>query len=249
MKILWIPVIAMICLPTFGEMRTWTNTKGKTFEGEYISTLFDDVKIKNAEGEELRIPLASLSETDKKYVELQNPPQLKVEYRKSEPVKEYTAEDWYSNSGGQTRNHPIKITTATFGAEVIQKSTQAYNHALTVEVYALTKELYDPSKYHLIVHSKSASFKLTKENDRRFAYEDKKTYKILSYNLYDVFPRGETLGEYLVLVRDERGKVIAHNGTKKWLYNNLDKLNALPVGAWLNDKCVRVHPTSPKWTE
>lgn len=44
-------------------------------------------------------------------------------------------------------------------------------------------------------------------------------------------PRGQKFADGLVVVRDERGEVIAYNTTKNWLYDNLEKLGELPFNA------------------
>lgn len=247
MKNFWTVIAAMICFSAHGEMRSWTNTTGQAVEGEYVSLVFDNVNIRKADGKQIKVPLASLSAEDRNYVELRNPPKLRVEYRESAPTRQYVADPWEDNFGGTHDNHPIFIVPGKFGAEVIQESLGDYNHEMTVEIYILTKQYYDTNKYHLIAHSKSEPFKLTKEGDRRFEYEDPRNYNILKYNLYSERPRGEILGEFLILVHDERGEIIGYNSSKKWLYNYLDKLSALPVGAWLDKNCDRAHPTSPAW--
>jgi hypothetical protein len=91
---------------------------------------------------------------------------------------------------------------------------------------------------------------LSRENERRFEWMAKKKNRIIAYELFVDYldwrePRGEKFAETLILVRDKRGEIIAYNTTKNWLFDNLDKLEELPVGAWLNDDCVRTHPTVP----
>jgi hypothetical protein len=95
---------------------------------------------------------------------------------------------------------------------------------------------------------------LTKDNDRRYEFTSSKKNRVIAYELYVDYlqwreTRGEKFGETLILVRDKRGEIIAYNSTKNWLYTNLEKLEELPVRAWLNDDCVRVHPTVPKSTK
>lgn len=228
------------------ESRTWTSKTGKTVEGKYVSIAFDNLNVEDAEGKLIKIPMAQLSDEDKNYIELINPPKLSVEYSKDVQAWQSVADDWISNFGGSTRNHPIFVINARFGARIKKLSSNPYNHKLTVEVFALTKQCYDPDNFHLIARSKSEPFMLNKENGEEFEYIDPKTYLIIYYNLYSTLPRGERPSDYMVLVWDERGEVIAHRSTGNWLYNNREKLMALPVGAWVNDKCDRIHPTSPK---
>lgn len=250
MKIYYaIAIMVLIGQAAFSEARTWTLTSGETVDGEYNMYAFEKVYIRKADGTQAKVPIEELCEEDRRFVELANPPELKVEYRESAQSKEYVADVWIDNGGGSHDNHPIKLTPARFGAEIFQTSIPIYEHELIIEMYVLTQQNYDQYNYHIIAHSKSKPFKLTKENGLHYEYEDPKTYMILRYNLYSELKRGEKLGEFLILVRDEQGKVIAYNGSKKWLTKYLDRLQELPVGAWINDKCERVHPTTPGWGE
>jgi len=249
MKIFWIVATMLIGLASYGESRTWTLTSGETVDGEYNIYAFEKVYIRTADGKQVKIPIEELSDEDRTFVELANPPELKVEYRESAQWKEYTADVWVDNGGQSHDNHPIKLAPAKFGVEVFQKSIPVYDHEMTIEMYIITQQNIDQDKYHIIAHSKSEPFKLTKMNGFHFEYEDPRTYMILKYNLYSELKRGEKLGEFLLLVKDEQGKVIAYNGSKKWLTTYMDRLQQLGVGAWMNSKCERVHPTSPNWGE
>ncbi len=240
----------LMCAAAHGEIRTWTSATGEeTVEGEYSALSGDLVMVRKADNNLLKIPVADLSEKDRMYVEYKNPPKIKVEYREATDTTEYLAAPWISNFGGETENHPIYITEETFGAEVIQQNSRPYNHNLVVEIYVLTKQRYDPSNYRIITHFTSDPFQLNKENGFRHECFDKNLFTILKYDFDGTKIRGEVMAEYLILVRDENGDVVDHNGSNKWMYTNLKQLEELPIGAWINDKCERVHPTSPDWDE
>jgi len=238
--------MVMVACGSQAEMHTWTSKSGKTVEGKYITTAFDNVNVEDPQGKLIKLPLSELSEEDLTYLEFLNPPELKVEYIKETQPWQTVADDWIDNFGGSHVNHPIFVINGRFGARIKMTSNKPYNHPLTVEVFALTKQYYDPSNFHLIARSKSEPFMLTEENKGYYEYMDPKTYTIIYYNLYSANPRGERPSDYMVLVRDERGEIIAHRETGNWLFNNREKLMALPVGAWVNDKCDRIHPTSPE---
>lgn len=248
-KILLFGVVFM-CAAARGEVRTWTSADGgETVEGEYSSLSGDLVMVRKADNNLLKIPLTDLSAQDRLYVEYKNPPTIKVEYREETDITEYLAAPWISNFGGENENHPIYITESTFGAEIIQKNSRPYTHDLTVEIYVLTKQRYDPSNYRIISHFTSEPFQLNKENGFRYECFDETLFTILKYDFGGTKIRGEVLAEYLVLVRDENGDIVGYNGSNKWMYKNLELLNEVPVGAWINNKCERVHPTSPDWGE
>ncbi len=225
---------------TFAEVRTWTYLTGETFEGEYVKKLFDDVVIKDADGKEQRIPLKQLTREDDLYVQLENPPKLSVD-----PLENFDQRDptpspiWVNNS-------PVKCLMYSFGARVKQPGLEKYEHDMTVVVYVFTQQVFDISKYRLIAKVESEPFRLTKENGYRFEFRETDKHRVLSWLIAETRPRGQKFAETLIVVKDVRGNVIAYNSTKKWLYKGLDRLEKLPIGAWIDDKVERVHPTSPK---
>ena len=234
-----------------GEMRTWTSLPEKTIEAEYVKILFDDVVLKDANGAELRIPLELFSGEDLKYLELANPPTLSVDFMKS--ADQDFVPDTPFDTGGPLPESPT-LLIYTFGARVKQRDAQTYEYPLQLELYAFTQQRYDPDKYHLICRTESEPFVLSSDNGRRFEFTGPHRHQVLSYTLYVNYLsweelRGEKFAESLVLVRDERGEIIAYNTTKNWIYNNLENLEKLPVGAWMDEECKRTHPTPPKPTK
>lgn len=234
-----------------GEMRTWTSLPGKTIEAEYVKVLFDEVVLKDANGQELKVPLNLFSGEDLKYIELANPPKLSVDLMKSED-QDFVPSGVFPTGG--TIPEPPDLLYLTFGARVKQLDAKTYNHKLKIQLYAFTQQVYDPDKYHLICKSESEPFVMSKANGRRFEFTGPHKHRLLTYTLHVDYLsweelRGENFGETLIVVRDERDEIVAYNGSKKWLYENLDKLEKLPVGAWLDKTATRVHPTPPSATK
>lgn len=234
-----------------GEMRTWTSIPGKTIEAEYVKILFDDVILKDADGRELKIPLKLFTGEDLKYIELENPPKLSVDFMKS--ADQDFVPDTPFDTGGPLPESPT-LLIYTFGARVKQRDAKTYEYPLQLEIYAINQQRYDPDKYHLICRTESEPFVLSADNGRRFEFTGPHRHQVLSYTLYVNYLsweelRGEKFAESLILVRDERGEIIAYNTTKNWLYDNLENLEQLPVGAWFEKDCKRTHPTPPKPTK
>lgn len=206
------------------------------------------------DGALMKAPLDELSEEDRPHVATNNAPKLKVGVRGSEKTAEYQPNSWQDNSGSEHKNDPINITEATFGASVAQLDTnQVYDFDLDVEIYVLTRQCYAPTNFHLISHAQSESFRLNEQNQFRYVFAEKKKHTFFSYqiNVDNNQKRdcGEALAEYLVLVRNEFGEVVDHSASSEWLYENLARLEKLPVGAWINEECIRIHPTTPEWVE
>ena len=225
---------------SIAEMRLWTLSSGEQFEAEPMDLSSSQATLKNAEGRKVRIALKELSTEDRRYLELTNPPELSVDYLESAKQRFPKPSPLWEDAS------PVTLFKYSFGARIKQKSLGNYTHDLKVEIYAITQQAYDMDKYHLIAKITSPAFKLTEENDRRHEFQDQQEFDVIRFLLEGAqFVRGEKMAESLVLVRDERGEILTYNSTKKWLYKNLEQLEALPVGAWFNDSCKRVHPTSP----
>ena len=52
-------------------------------------------------------------------------------------------------------------------------------------------------------------------------------------------------GGYLIVVTDERGKIIDYGTSHEWLFENLEKLKKIPVGRHFDKTITRVHPPRP----
>ena len=238
----WVGIITVVFLAVSAraEIRSWTTRSGEVLEGEYVTVQFDQIVLQIPSGTRVKVPLAEVSAEDRKYVELANPPQLTVDFLESaDQVFIKPSPIWINSSPVTQLNH-------SFGARIKQISIKEYPHDLTVEVFAFAQQIYDPGKYHLIFRSKSEPFRLTSEDRYRYEYRVEKDIPLSRYFLSGKYPRGQKLAESLILVRDERGEIIAYNTTKNWLYRNLEKLMTIPVGGWLDKTCTRRHPTSPE---
>ncbi len=53
---------------SFGEMRTWTNTQGKTMDAEFVSLDKDKVSLTTKAGKKIKIPVKSLSQEDQDFI-------------------------------------------------------------------------------------------------------------------------------------------------------------------------------------
>lgn len=229
-----------VCLSSQAEMRVWTHESGQQFEAEYIAIQAGKVLTRDANGKDIRMPLGSLSEADRRFVELENPPTITVDFIESFDQRDPRPSPiWVNNS-------PVHVFHYSFGARVKQKSAGMYNHELSLEIFAIGQQELDRDKYRLLSRISSEPFVLSKENGREFELRDDGIVKLMRYKLAGEYPRGERFAENLILVKDERGEIIGYNSTRNWLFENRDKLENLPVGAWFNEDCVRVHPTSPK---
>ena len=217
-------------------MRTWTLTNGSTFQGEYKSLVGSKVVIKRLRGKQETFPLGGFSDEDRRYVELENPPGMKLGVS-------------YVNSPKYTirQGAPSGIVSAyyyTFTGNAKQTSNATYNHELTVEFFAIGQEIHG-DKYQLLDRQK-ASFIPSKENDRSIKFTGRKVE--LPNFILEYIHRGIENHGYLITVTDERGEIVAHKTTAKWLYENIENLKQMLPGRFMDRTCRRVYPTGPKRT-
>jgi hypothetical protein len=220
-----------------GALRPWTTRSEKTIEAGYISRIGDKVVLKTAKDKQIKIPFVELSDEDQQFIELSNPPTLAMSFIKSENQIRIQPSP-YSN-----REEP-RVLAYTFGAKMRQTSAGAYNHELTAEYFAVGQQLLDDRKFVLLDRYES-SFTLTDENKRSHKFRGEKETPLTSFSLHDSM-RGHKFRGHLIVVRDSRGVIVAHQTSNEWLFEKLDKLEHLPLGSFFNRTGNRVYPTGPR---
>ncbi|RKX38197.1 MAG: hypothetical protein DRP64_16075 [Verrucomicrobia bacterium] len=217
-------------------LRTWTSMDGKTMEGELVTVIADKVVLKTAQGKQRKVPLAQLSAEDREYIELTRPPEFDISFgRQVNPVFSILE----GSASGLTVAYDYRAKV-----KLEQKSTGSYNHELYVEFFAIGGEIHG-DQYILLDRQKS-HFMPSKENQRSHHFSGK-SVELPNFTLDDIH-RGIKESGYLVTVTDSRGKIIQHSASSKRLLKNLENLKNLPVGAYMDEYCIRVFPTGPKAT-
>ncbi len=242
------PVIAVPSWkPEPPVLRTWALPDGKSLKAKYIVVIGKNVVLKTARGKQVKLPLARLSPADREYVELVRPPIFKIDFgKKMDRIISIDASAYASSS-----RSPEYKTGYKYRAKVRLKQTSAgkYNHSLKVELFAIGREIIPYGNRYILLDRQTGSFSPAEENG---AYElEGKTIDLPDYLIEDEHKRGqEHRGQapygYLVTVTDERGKIVQHKASNEWLFEHLDNLRKLPVGAYMDKNGIRTFPTSPK---
>ncbi len=219
-------------------MRLWANSAGKTVEAEYVSMVAGQAILRNAKGKQLKIPIEQLSVEDREYIELANPPDLDITFTKksSQRMIEVTP---YVNE------EPPRILDYVFGVKVRQVSAMEYNHELNVDFYAVGQRFVNQDEYCLLEHQNSR-FVPTRENQRSHQFLGDEV-EVMEYDLSGA-RRGRRYAENLVVVTDDRGKIVAHSTSAKWLIDNFENLKKMQVGRFMDKNCIRIIPSGPKAT-
>lgn len=236
-----------VCSVAMAEMRTWKFKTGETIEAEYVKTVINKYRIKDANGKEYTIPIDQfdLSAEDKEYLALENPPPLKLEFRDSVVRKNFTMEQI-----GDVPRPPEQ--RGQFGVLIKQMNNQDYPYPLTVEAYAIGKEI--SGNRYILLDRFSSPFRLTEGHKSRFEYQSKRIVRLT--DMWD-FPlygtdllmfsrRGEEYYAFMVVVKDKRGKVIAVDASKDWMTEHLENLEERYIGNYMDETFQRTYPSRPQ---
>jgi len=218
-------------------VRTWTGTDGKTLEARLVMAIGDKAVLEDAHGKKRKIPLSRLSSEDRRFVSLANPPEFNIDFSKKS-TQRHIAES------PDITGNPPKVLDYVFTAKLAQTSAGVYDHELKVEFFAIGEEVNGDN--FILLDRQESSFSPARENGR-FSFGGR-TVTLVQTVAY--FGRGETRGRkyggYLVVVTDERGKIIDHATSNEWLMDILAELRQLPVGRHFDKTGSRVFPPRAK---
>lgn len=229
-------------VPAFNPVRIWNFKSGDVLEGECIKVIGDKLVLETTEGTMVKIPMSNVSESDKKYAVLSDPPKFSVDFIKTSSAQ--IGRYMLSPTELEWGSLPPRVNDFTFGARVRQSGARLYHYDLEVEYFAIGQQLLDDNKYILLDRG-SETFIPTEENKRMMEFKGERAVETQAYPLHDQM-RGEKFKGHLVLVRDERGKIINYSASSEWLYENREKLMRLPIGVYFDENCDRVYPSGPK---
>ncbi len=217
-------------------MRTWTTKDGKIFEGEFVIRIGNNIVLKTIRGRQKKIPRDQFAEEDLEYVSLAMPPTLKLEMSKKSNQRKLK----YDNKGA------VGIIEYTFSPK-IEWTDKKYNHELKVDYWVIGSEI-GGSRFILLDKGNDSFVPLEHPEGRyRFSGKPVDLYDWVLEHIYRQ-RRGERYKGFLITVTDERGVMIANRSSPTWLYKNLDNLEQLELGSFLDDECNKVWPTPLKPT-
>ena len=216
------------------EMRIWIGPDGKELDARFTAMIGGKVILEDSHGRQRKVPLARFSGEDRKFIELAQPPKFNIDFSKKSSL-------FIGKMSPFSPSIPPKMLDYVFGAKLKQTSTGEYNHELTVEFFAIGAENFGDR--FVLLDRRESRFTPTVENKRSHEFYGK-TVRLTSYAFYGDF-KGMKYASYLVVVTDSRGKIIAHQTPKKWLFENLENLRNLPVGCYMDETCIRTYPSRP----
>jgi len=217
-------------------IRPWKLANGRTVEGKFKTVVMNNVVLETARGKQKKIPISKLSEEDRKIAELAKPPEFNIDFSKTSSKR--TVPPTHLSGGWEQP----KLFDYTFGVTLKQASTGIYNHPLTVEYFAIGKQINSSDTYILLDRQKT-TFTPVGENKNRFEFHGKPVL-LFDHVLYTVH-MGQKPVSYLVTITDERGKIVQYSTPNKWLFEHLENLKRMPVGKFMDKTCLRTYPARP----
>ena len=222
-----------------GGVRTWTSMDGQILKAEFIAFVGGNVVLENERGKQVKVPVGQLSPEDRQHVELSTPPEFQINFSKKSTSVPRPELSPYEGSG-----RPLQISDFIFGARLKKSTTKPYPHGLLVEFFAFGEEV-DGDNYVLLDRQQS-TFTPSKESKGIHEFYSPAPIRLQTMAMRSAAPmRGIKYGGYLITVTDERGKIIQHKTSHKWLFENLENLKKLPDGKHFDKRCIRVGPPRP----
>jgi hypothetical protein len=220
---------------SLSELRDWSLADGKSIRAGFVTTLGTYALLKNEHGRQIKVPLDNFSDEDHRRIRLATPPTLDIEFSKKTSRKQYG--DTYRGE-----EKPLRNMVYTFSARIKKTSIQPYGLDLTAEYFAIGDEV--GGNKHILLEHRKEGFSLTKENNYTFEFTGK-PIELIDYNLNDEH-RGQQYGGYVVIVKDARGRIIAHRESSASLLEVIDNLQKLKTGWYFDRNGNRCLPTPPR---
>ncbi len=219
------------------ETRAWTGADGKILEAEFVAVIGNKVVLKDPRGKQRKIPLDHLSDEDRLFIELTNPPRFKIDFSKKSSRRSID-----SGPYADPRWVP-RIYDYIFSTRLKQISSGEYNHELHVEFFAFGEEISGDN--YILLDRQESRFTSTKKNGRSHEFSGGKVMlEVRDWSWFADLHSGEKYGGYLVLVTDERGELIDVGSSHKWLPGIADKLREFPIGKHFDKTGTRTYPPS-----
>ncbi|MEI6891781.1 MAG: hypothetical protein V5783_06375 [Pontiella sp.] len=220
------------------RIRLWTMGNDSTFEAEFIVKMSDYIVIKTKKGKQQKVPYTQLSDADQLYVDLESPPEFKLDF--SNRTKQIDPPDpgIYNSS-----DRPQNLNEHTFGVVIEQNNSRDYNYPVTIQYFAIGEEV-DGNNYVLLARE-SDTFTPTDVNERSHGFYGDPVRVDRMATRSSAPMRGVKYGGFLITVTDSRGKIIQHKTSSNFLFDILKDLKQFPVSRHFNRKGRRVSPPRP----
>lgn len=214
----WISLM-FISGAAWAESRIWTDVAGQSIEAEYVTLVGGRVVLRMHNGNDIRISVESLSEEDREYVELKNPPRIDINVASKTAVKSV------NNSGSKNNKIQTRVDVVFVQVDLKKAGSEAYDQKLTVEIFLMGREI--GSNQHILLDQKKSTFSFTGENQNQYtSIFDPIELRTVSGSS----KKGFEYKGYLVVVSNKQKEVIAIKASRLEYEKNMDVISKAPKG-------------------
>ena len=223
------------------EVRTWTAKDGSELKGELKMNMSDYLLLETASGQR-RINKTALCDVDLEFLRQIDVPELNIEFS-----DRFNQIDMSNKANPQLAWGIVGSIAAfdyTFGVRMKSRDPVDYPYPLTVEYFAIGEEVHNSDNYVLLDKGTS---EFTPGKVREFRHEIfGMPVRLHRVQIRDGAPlRGHRVGGYLIVLRDQEGRVVQYETSKESFLKNIAKLEELPLNANFDRECNRTFPTQP----
>jgi hypothetical protein len=196
---------------SLAEFRPWSDVRGNAIEAEYVRTAGETVVLRKRDGSEIKVPLSSLSEEDRSYAMLQNPPgiEIKVDDRVDREILGYTR-----GGGGSGKR---ELQSIMVEVSLRKTSSEKYDPELVMELFLIgrTKQL----NRYVIVEKAESTFSFSDKNKGLHTYS---CGPVDIRSMAGNRRAGSEYDGYLAVVRDRRKEIVATKASRLEYIKNAD---------------------------
>jgi hypothetical protein len=190
-------LLSVVCSVSFAEMRIWEDKNGNRYEAEFVHEMFGKMTLRCKDGTEVRIPVEDFSEHDQKYLRVKVPPQVTIDFSKTDWIKPKPPEMWPTED----------VQTMVKGTVTVHKeSKRIFTSHLNAELFMIAEEV-DGDNFILLSKTDS-SFLLGDHNDDTHVFSSEPNYTRRYDEMGPSGWRGEVYAGYLVVVSDMDGNTL-----------------------------------------
>ena len=172
---------------------------------------------------------------DLAYVELDNPPTLKLTLQKET--------DDFRFVPLPIASIPPAVKKLTCGLKIEKTDMTPYTKELKVELFTFASE--NDGDNYILLDRQERRLAFSEETGNVYEFMGKQVF-LRTYLDGANYKRGERYCGRMILVTDERGEIIAQLVSNSWMLEHLEFLRTFPVGRHFSDEGKRVHPPRAK---
>jgi len=209
------------------EMRMWTDKKGNSIEAEFVKIIAGKVILKTPAGKQLKVPQSGLSSADQTYLANAVPPKIDIDVDIDRDRKKISESLGYTRTSEKIKGH---VTLTKKNRDPCSRTFSAYLYIFDEGISDKEVRVLDKSKHKFsFEHQKKISFD---------GNQSKVEYTKYDSDYYHSTNLGKKYAGYLVVVEDDKGKIICVKGSRPLYENKASQIRKTTKGSLL-DKIIR----------